>query len=342
MEKRTASGITGAALALLFAVAQFRLVIFVFGIHYARSVDAARGVLDGHPHWRVFQNRVLGPYMVKLLSAVFPSFDLAHVFFSIAAIAMAGFLAWRLGRRHGGDLRSALLALLVFEAAFACLLSPPWLYAWDYLDIIVFLLFVDLVLSRARTAFFVALFCAAALNRESCLFIALWMMIDPLVGWSLGRAGLSGRERMKWPRFCSGAACAVLGIVVTEALRRALLVEEIGFKLFGDTRMPRGAGFVFNLGDNISALVSGFSGFDLGMPFFLPLFIALCVILAILMVKKDPARCLSLALMELAMIAALLCFTLATEVRVYLELVPFIVAAVVVLAGRSESAAVSS
>ena len=128
----------GLALSSFFALVQFRLIIMLFDADYGRAVDAALGVLDGRPHWRQFQARVLAPFLINVVSPLFPSFYAAHVGFSIATLAVMGYLAWRLGWRIGANLVAAMLALFVFETSFFFLLSPPWLYAWDYLDIIVF------------------------------------------------------------------------------------------------------------------------------------------------------------------------------------------------------------
>ncbi len=44
-----------AVLSLLFATAQLRLIVMVLQKHFWESAEAAQGVLDGHPHWRVFR-----------------------------------------------------------------------------------------------------------------------------------------------------------------------------------------------------------------------------------------------------------------------------------------------
>jgi hypothetical protein len=87
----------GAGLSAFFALAQFRLIVFIFGPNYGRAVDAAAGVLSGHPHWRDYQPRVLGPLLIDVASLVLPSFLAAHVVFSIVTLAVMGYLAWRLG-----------------------------------------------------------------------------------------------------------------------------------------------------------------------------------------------------------------------------------------------------
>ena len=57
--------IAASAVCALFLV---RVIVLFYQKDYGRAVDAARGVVTGHPHWRVYQSRVLGPWMVKLLA----------------------------------------------------------------------------------------------------------------------------------------------------------------------------------------------------------------------------------------------------------------------------------
>ena len=139
-------------------------------------------VTTGHPLWKLFQSRVLGPYIIKVLS--FGSLDYygtAYVCFQIVTVAIAGFLSWRLGRKYGSGDQSAMLGLTLFVTCFALLLSPPLLYSWDFIDIIVFLVFVDFVLSDVSLPWFLGLFAIAIWNRDSAVFIALWLIFDPLV-----------------------------------------------------------------------------------------------------------------------------------------------------------------
>src|SRR5215468_10652410 len=85
-------------LAAFCAVAQFRLIAMMYQVWYGRAVEAAYGVVIGMPHWRSYQSRVLGPFAIEGLTKVLPDYLSAHVLLSIAALTIAGFLAWRLGR----------------------------------------------------------------------------------------------------------------------------------------------------------------------------------------------------------------------------------------------------
>ena len=330
VERPASSRLIGGALAALFALAQFRMIVIVFGADYGRAIQAARGVVEGTPHWRVYQGRVLSPYTIEGLSAVFPSFTAAHVFFSIATLAAAGWLAWRLGERLAGR-RGAVLGLVTLHATFALLLARPWLYAWDHVDVIVFLLFVDFAIQGKRWPWFAGLFVLGVLNHEIALFIALWMIVDPVARWVLGRRGVIPAAPFDRVMALAGAACLVAGVVGVEALRGALLVEEIGPKIFLDAPAGTGGAFHFTLGDNLRALGEIFTTWDYGMPIVIPALLVLVLVLAAALASRDPRRYAGLAVTHLALVGSLLAFGLLHETRIYVVLIPILVAGAAVL-----------
>ena len=120
-----------------------------------------------------------------------------------------------------------MLAITLFVVSFALLLSPPWLYSWDFLDIIVVILLIDLVLVGAPLRWFITLFAIAILNRDSALFIALWLNIDPLVRFFYQRRYKLPAAPLDWRRMLAGVICIAAGFLIVELLRRNLLVEAI-------------------------------------------------------------------------------------------------------------------
>jgi len=120
------STILGAILALFSSLALFRLVLFVLTPeNYVQSVQTSIGVTSGHPVWKTFQSRVLGPYVIKLLTFGSGYYVTAHIWFQIVTVAIAAFLCWRLGKKYGGDDLGAVLGLSVFVLTFSLLLTPP-------------------------------------------------------------------------------------------------------------------------------------------------------------------------------------------------------------------------
>ncbi|MDE1991016.1 MAG: hypothetical protein KGI75_00865, partial [Rhizobiaceae bacterium] len=206
----------------------------LFGGDYRRAADAALGVLLGQPHWRTFQARVLGPWLVDVLSSVMPSFLAAHIAFSLLTLWAMGFLSWRLGWRLGSKLGAGMLGLFVFQASFAFILSPPWLYAWDYVDIIVFLLFVDFVVGGRSWPWFVVLLSVGVYSRETSAFIALWMVLEGAYRLRAQRTRTADERRHDLGMLIAGLVCMVLSVVIFETITRMLFIQEIGPKIFSD------------------------------------------------------------------------------------------------------------
>jgi hypothetical protein len=328
-EKRSAV-LLGTGLSVFFALVQFRLIVLVLGPNYGRAVDAAAGVLNGHPHWRAFQPRVLGPLLVELTSLVLPSFLAAHVFYSIATLAVMGFLAWRLGWRYGGTIASALLALFAFEASFAFLLSPPWLYAWDYLDIIVFLVFVEFVIEGKSWPWFACLLVIGILNRQSAAFIAVWMILEALSRWHFGRKDRHAVP-LDWTFLAAGISGLVLAMAIDEAITRMFFIEEIGPKIFTDVGPEKAGQFQkFQLFTNLRLAWGALTQFQYTLPFLILVFLGVCLALAVALMRTG-RRYVALGLTFITMVLADLGYGYFTETRVYVELIPLVVLGVLVL-----------
>jgi len=305
-----------ALVSTVFALAQFRMIILVLGAGYANSIDAALGVVEGLPHWRVYQSRVLGPWIVELLSRVFGDFTIAHVFYVIAATTIAGWLILAVMRRLSDD-RSSWGAFLLFQFLFSFLLGKMWLYAWDHSGIIIFTLFVYFVLTEKDWRWFTALFAVAIFNRESALFIAVWMVSDPLIKAALDRV----RPRLAMP--LAGVICGAAGLAIISELRERLLVREIGPDIF---HMPEMAGKAFhNQWDaNLAFLQRVTSQFSFGFEILIVIFPIVSLIVVFLLARRDPRRCLGLALVQTGIVASMFTAALLEETRVMLELVPIV------------------
>jgi hypothetical protein len=318
------SNILGAILAVFSSVALFRLVEFVFGQNYARVVENSLGVTTGHPNWEMWQSRVLGPYIIKALTFGSLDYFKAHILFQIITVALAAFLCWRLGRKYGGSDQSALLALTLFVMCFALLLSPPeepWLFSWDFIDIIIFILFVDLVLSGASLRWFIGLFAIAMWNRDSAAFIALWLILDPLVRFLYRRQYKLPFAPLDWPSMLAGAICIATGFLTLQLLKRNLLIEAYESEDI----------YPIHLSYNIAFLKSSLTHFTREFWFIVPAFLAMVMALGACIVRYDPQRYLALYLVELSFIASIFVFGLLFEMRLYLALIPFVVMPAVML-----------
>ena len=322
----------GLALSSFFAVVQFRLIIMLFDADYGRAVDAAAGVLAGKPHWRSFQARVLAPFLIDRISPLFPSFFDAHVCFSIVTLTVMGYLAWRLGWRVGANLTAAMLALFVFETSFSFLLAPHWLYAWDYLDVIVFLVFVDFVVAGKSWPWFVALWAIGIFSRETAAFISVWMIFEALSRRYFARQPVGGGERLDRGMLIAGIATLVLSVAIVEAVTRALFIEEVGPKIFNDVAGEGGRMFyALRIAKNFDIAIDSLTRFQYEMPFVILIYVGVTLVLALGIIRADRRRYLALGLTYIAHITTTLVFGILDETRIFLEQIPLLILGTLVL-----------
>ncbi len=309
--------------ALLLAIAQLHHILLFFSATLSANIDAAFGVTTGHPHWRVYQNRVLGPYLIKgLASMLSGDFTDAYLVLLVVTLALAGYQAWRIGEKIGG-VRTGWFALITLHLLFMLMFSRSWLYIWDFIGLNVFLAFVELVLSKRLWYWFAALFAVAILNRESGQFIALWMMLEPVCRW-LVRRSLTGKPDLHM--LISGAACAVVGAWLINYLRTTLLVEEVGFNLIGGTPPGYGLNFFWALPGNFHVLLHAWNG---GFISNLSIIIAMIFFsaiagLSIALMLKDTLRYLAFSITIMTMALSILLFGYISETRVFIETIPIL------------------
>lgn len=307
-------------LALLFAVAQLQLVIVTYQEALADSFKAAKGVYDGTPHWLIYQSRVLGPYLIVWITKIVGDPAKAFVLFFISAQTLAGYLAAKFAPFIVGKAQQ-LGIFFTFQSLFSVLVIPhrvgSWLYVWDLIGLNIFLVFIYFVVTRKGWKSFLILFLLAVLNRESALFIALWMVLNPLC-----RFFLKDSEDIDWPMIGSGILSLISGGLLIKYLRSALLVKELGPEMFNSPDLA-GKFIHFKLSENIEFIKSAFLGFGENMDIVIPVFILSFIFLGFSLAIRFPRRFMALALINAALIGSLLFFAVVYEVRIYLELIPF-------------------
>jgi len=220
------------AAAFVLSLAQWRHVVYFFGNNdmsdLVRAVQAERGVVIGYPHWRVFQSRLIGPGMEKLLNLLFGfNFLIAHMIVAIIILTLCGVVMFYAGRAIGGR-QSGWSAMLAFQTLFALLMSRPWLYIWDYFVLLVAATFLLLVIRRAPWWAFLLLMLWAFFNHETALYIGVWMVTQALAdAWA-------ERRRPDWGMLGGGVLGSLGGVLLMEYTRTALLKREIGWEIFSD------------------------------------------------------------------------------------------------------------
>jgi hypothetical protein len=305
------------AASFFLSVAQQRLIVTFFGNDLQLTYQAEQGVLDGYPHWRLYQSRVLGPWLEELLRVLF-GFRLsqAHVIIALAILTLSGVVMFQAGRAIG-ERQGGWSALLAFHALFSLLLNPPYLYIWDYFVLLVAAVFMLLVIRRAPWWSFLLLMSVAFFNHDSALFIGVWMVAQGLT------AAWAKRRRPDWGMVVGGLLGSLGGILLIEYLRRSLLKGEIGWGFGHTTNPPEPYYFFLRLPGNLSEIQARMMHPN---PLFLFVMLPLVwtLALAVILIVRHGIKAAPLAIYAVTQVAALLLFAIIWEIRDFLQLVPFL------------------
>jgi hypothetical protein len=311
------------ALCVLFALVQIRFAGEILGGQFSESLDASEGVFYGVPHWLIYQSRVLGPYAVHLLGKLLGSKGLGYLIWMLACFTAAGLLFLQaLSLEFRGAYKY--LGFLIFQLLIAVSMNKLWLYPWDLLSLVLFCGFLLLVLRKAPNWQFVALFVVALFNRESALFMALWLMIEPLCDWYRAKLdGEGGPIRLDVKRMALGLTLLVGGVVVIGLLRQYLLVKESGPELFNLPDMA-GKAIHFKVGVNVRFLLQTLTLSAAEFDFVLPWLYGLAFAVLWMSASLRQSRLMGMALVHGLMLVAIFAVAAIPETRVFFELVPFL------------------
>lgn len=203
---------------------EFRAVALIQGLHIKDQSDAAQGVLSGHPPWRLYQSRVLGPLLAEGMAHVtHRSFAMSYNLVTRSLLLLSNTLCYGLFYFLGRTCRLAWGYTLAYAGLFVVLQDTRWLYLWDYVDLVTVLCFAFLVFTRTNLALLAVLFFVELLNREAATFIGLWIMMEAITVRSE-----SGSKRIKInpvPLLVGGGLIAV-GAVWTHWIRDRLFIFQ--------------------------------------------------------------------------------------------------------------------
>jgi hypothetical protein len=319
------------AAAFVLSLAQWRHVVFFFSnmtqgrydlVDLIQNVRAERGVVQGYPHWRYFQSRVLGPWIEQLLNFLFGfNFLAAHMIVAIVVLTLAGGVMFYTGRAIAGR-QGGWSALLAFQTLFTLMMARPWLYIWDYFTLLATATFLLLVISRAPWWSFLLLMAGASFNHESALFIGVWMVAKALIdAWAEYR-------RPDWRMLWGGVFGSLCAVLLIEFLRKLLLKREIGWEIFSDvgkgpTSQLEGY-FRVQIVANLQDWYQWVMHPSYGLLFLIPLSVILTLALAGLLVARHGIKAAPLAVYVSVQVAALLALGIRQETRNLLHLVPFL------------------
>lgn len=307
------------------SLAQFRIFLLVFDSRLEAIIRAGYGVVEGTPHWRIFQSRVLGPYTAELISSVFNigyQFGFLIAVFLFILVFYITFVV--LCKQLFVTNHKIIVACLIAFVLNTILMQGYWVYLWDFIDLVVFSFIVWAILKDRSVWVFALIILLELFNREVALFFAGWMLLDALVRIQ-NRAEKSPTLEFLLDRKRAVVALILLvaGYVVIELLRSKLLVRELGPEIFTDVK--ESARFVnFQLVKNMESIARSISNplHNYNIVFnFIIIFIPIVTMFLIRWGDDQEKR---LSILFLILWVLTICFGLVYETRVWLSFVPYL------------------
>lgn len=306
---------------LLLSVIECRITNLMHLDSLSMMAQSTYRITLGEPHWKEYQNRLLGPFLLRALQGIFPLSTLqVYLTLVLGLHLVKNLLAFALILRLTGAPGLAARYTVFFILGFIFLQDQQWIYLWDYLDIVVFTVFLYGVVKQKRDVFFVGLFAPAMLNKESGLFIAVWLVLDSLLEWPEGAGAVLALRWRSGKRLRWGLALTALGVAWVYATRHWLLVKEIALAANPNFAAQR----PFHLAANLWSVFLNLTHPSLHELNLLNPGIPLAFLAAIYALRKKPSDlALKLSLLVAIIFASLLLYSLLNEIRIYNVLLPF-------------------
>jgi hypothetical protein len=325
--RQPTGAVVGHIVALVVSALAWRVVELIHGGRFGEFAAECDAILAGRPFSPAFQNRLLGPWLLRNVTGLAGvSSPKAFSILLFAFLACAHAVSFESLRRLRGNAASALQSTVLSCAAFVLLTDSGWLKVWDAPDYLVFHLLAVCILWQTRPGWIAALFAVAIGNRESALFVALWLVLsavdfrpEPPRAWPrIGRPRVLGL----------GVALGALGATLVMVLRRRLWLGT-------DVKLPTltFAGNPLKLWDNLAWLRGSLSA--PGPDLLVVLSVALALALGWAGARRLSSRGVACLWLVGAMALANLLFAQIDETRVWIACIPVGMAALLL---REETA----
>jgi len=285
-----------------------------------QMIEASRGVLEGRPHWRAFQNRLMGPALFAALEPVISDPLLRYQAMTLGLLFLHALIFFGMTIAETGETKLALVLLAVWSLLFLGL-QDYWLYSWDLVGISFFTAAAGVIVFARDPRLLLLIYPLALLNRETALFIAL--------GYGLARglpllAGLREGQRAAQKAMARVALATVAliaaGAAYTKLIRDALFVEKAWDGLDLEHAL---IGNHFVLPNNLAALL--YRNFIEPAHIFptIAIWAASLYMLRVLLIRAEPnlrAACL----LYFAYLGGIVTFGIVNETRLLLPLISLV------------------
>jgi len=319
----------GTILSIFLAYFQMWEIIQSFEGNLKLNIDATFGVLNGEPNLRIFQNRILGPYLFKFImqvsgSGTFMSF--------LLTIFLLSFLMYFLLLLCSYDITKSLsfASGVIFAAATlsTIFMQGKWIYLWDFIDFIIVTLIIWSWVSKKSILFISFIALIGFFNRELTLIILAWMLFLAVINLTIYKEGLTNDDFARYKKmFFFSISLLVFGVFLIELLRTHLLINSVGSELYKDI-IDANASYQFKLLENVNRfwgtienlLVLKFTKFQI-----YNFFILFSFLIFLYGVKVKTKSISELSVLALMMLTATILFGNIYESRVWISFTPLVI-----------------
>ncbi|MGC8774081.1 MAG: hypothetical protein ACP5R6_02310 [Chlorobaculum sp.] len=298
----------------LISLSVFKVLMQIHDGHFEALVNAAHGVIEGKPHWIAYQNRLLGPYTVYFISKLGLSFHFSLKIYILSMVFLQNITLFFLIRHMNIKHQESLAWVILYCFAFI-LVQHYWFYTWDSLDAIIFTLFAWGIFNVQSPYYFAIIFCVALLNRESAIFISLYILIDAF-----------NFKSAKEPHFVSlkklliGISLILAGLAYTKAIRHYLFISKPNGQ--PDTAHELIGNHIYLSQNLLDLFVHNAFSLEIINSAFI---IISTLYFSSLLARSHSDKQIKALLIFFAIIANILTFGLINETRMFIILIPFVI-----------------
>lgn len=321
---------------IFFASITWKFILEILSIpFFIDSLKASLGVVEGRPHWKIFQSRLLGPWTIFYFGKLIGDFGYAYSIFIFFGLTICNFLfLWALKPYSFNKF----ISLIVFNFLIIFFIDDRWLYSWDIYSIIFFILFLSLVIRNSKLWKFIILYFFMLINRESVYFLSLFIIIYPVVRILIRYSKTNFFKVYKGEiyQFLIGIFMLAGSIFFINKIREILLIEEIGPALF-NLQNFEGQSQQIHFFNNLIYIMKSFLFNNAGKDFSLVLIYFMSFFIFIFgSFKLKTEAFITFAIINLGMLMAILIFAVFNETRVFFDIIPYLSFAIIFLISKKD------
>ena len=158
-------------LILFITALSYNLLMILFGANLQVYAVHTISPITGHAWWRAFQNRLLAGFIID---AIDNNVAFAYQVFIFSSLLVMNSLTYYLYK----SISPVIMLAFMFITLQNVSTGARHLFGWDFLDIIILTILLILIDKKVNIWGYVVLFTVAIFNRESALFIPVWLIID--------------------------------------------------------------------------------------------------------------------------------------------------------------------